>query len=73
LGPLGTAATNMPTVPSPGDYEYGEFGGMMIGRGNLSTMRKPAPVPFCPTQTLHAFPDASSRRPGGKPAKVVQG
>jgi hypothetical protein len=32
LSPLGTAATNMPIVPDPGDYNDGEFGGM-IGRG----------------------------------------
>jgi hypothetical protein len=34
LGPLGTAATNRPIVPAPGDYD-GEIGGMMIDRGNL--------------------------------------
>jgi hypothetical protein len=34
LGPLGTAATNMPIVPAPGDYDDGEIGGMMIGREN---------------------------------------
>jgi hypothetical protein len=33
LGPLGTAATNRPTVPAPGDHDDGELGGM-IGRGN---------------------------------------
>jgi hypothetical protein len=32
MGPLGTAATNRPIVPAPGDYDYGEIGGM-IGRG----------------------------------------
>jgi hypothetical protein len=52
LGPLGTAATNRPIVPAPGDYD-GEIGGM-IGRGNRSTQRKPAPVPLCPPQTPHA-------------------
>jgi hypothetical protein len=26
----------------------------MIGRGNRSTRRKPAPVPLCPAQTPHA-------------------
>jgi hypothetical protein len=26
----------------------------MIGRGNRSTRRKPAPVPLCPPQTPHA-------------------
>jgi hypothetical protein len=54
LGPLGTAATNRPIVPAPGDYDDGEIGGMMIGRGNRSTRRKPAPVPLCPSQTPHA-------------------
>jgi hypothetical protein len=48
LGPLGTAATNRPIVPAPSDYDDGEISGMMIGRGNRSTGRKPAPVPLCP-------------------------
>jgi hypothetical protein len=54
LGPLGTAATNRPIVPVPGDYYDGEIGGMMIGMGNRSTRRKPAPIPLCPPQTPHA-------------------
>jgi hypothetical protein len=29
LGPLGTAATNRPIVPSPGDYEDEEIGGII--------------------------------------------
>jgi hypothetical protein len=32
LDPLGTAATNRPIVPAPGDYDDGVIGGM-IGRG----------------------------------------
>jgi hypothetical protein len=56
LGPLGTAATNKPIVPAPGDYDDGEISGMMIGRGNRSTRRKPAPVPLCPPQTPHTLP-----------------
>jgi hypothetical protein len=52
LGTLGTTATNRPTVSAPGDDD-GETGGM-IGRGNRSTRRKPAPVPLCPPQTSHA-------------------
>jgi hypothetical protein len=55
LGPLGAAATNRPIVPAPGDYDNGEIGGI-IGRGNRSTRRKPAPVPLCPPQTPHAAP-----------------
>jgi hypothetical protein len=54
MSPFGTAATNMPIVPAPGDYDNGEFG-VMIGRGNRSTRRKPAPVPLCPPQTPHAI------------------
>jgi hypothetical protein len=53
LGPLGTAASNRPIVPAPGDYDDGKIGGM-IGRGNRSTRRKPPPVPLCPPQTTHA-------------------
>jgi hypothetical protein len=44
---IGTAATNRPIVPAPGDYDDGEIGGM-IGRGNRSTRRNPAPVRLCP-------------------------
>jgi hypothetical protein len=55
LGPLGTAATDRPIVPASGDYDDGEIGGMMIGRGNRST-RENLPVPFCPPQIPHALP-----------------
>jgi hypothetical protein len=34
LGSLGTTATNRPVVPAPSDYDGGEIGGMMTGRGN---------------------------------------
>jgi hypothetical protein len=53
LGPLGTAAANRPIVPAPCDYDDGEIGGM-IGRGNRSARRKPAPVQLCPPPTPHA-------------------
>jgi hypothetical protein len=49
LSPLSTAATNRPIVSAPGDYDDGEFGGM-IGRGNRSIQRKSAPVSLCPPQ-----------------------
>jgi hypothetical protein len=52
LGPLVTADINKTIVPAPGNYDDGEIGGM-IGRGNRSTLRKPAPVPLCPPQTPH--------------------
>jgi hypothetical protein len=61
LGPLCTVATNGPIVPAPGDYDDGEIGGMMIGRGNGSTRRKRAPVPVCPPQAPYALP---GREPG---------
>jgi hypothetical protein len=48
--PLGTSATEWPTVPAPGGYDDGEFGGMNIGKGNRSTKRKPATAPLCPPQ-----------------------
>jgi hypothetical protein len=41
-------------VSAPGDNDDGRIGGMMIGKGNRSTQRKPAPVPLCPPQTPHA-------------------
>jgi hypothetical protein len=53
LGPFGTAATNRPIVPAPGDYDDGEIGGM-IGRVNRSTRRKPVPMLLCPPQIPHA-------------------
>jgi hypothetical protein len=33
LSPFGTTATNWPVVPAPGDYEDGEFDGIMIWQG----------------------------------------
>jgi hypothetical protein len=47
ISPLDTLATEWPIVPAPSDCDdYGEFGGMKIGRGNRSTRRKPAPAPL---------------------------
>jgi hypothetical protein len=62
LGPLDTAATKRPIVPTSGDDDDdGEIGGMMIGMGNRSTRRKPAPMSLCPPQTPHPL---SGREPG---------
>jgi hypothetical protein len=61
LGPLGTAATDRPIVPAPGDYDNEEIGGMIIGRGNRSARRKPAPMPLCPHHKPHMLP---GREPG---------
>jgi hypothetical protein len=65
-GPLCTAATNSPIVPTPGDYDDGEIDGM-IDRGNRSTRRKPAPVPLCPPQTPHAARTATWAATVGSP------
>jgi hypothetical protein len=51
LGPLGTAAANRPFVLTPGDYDDGETGGMIISKGNRSTRGKSAPLPLRPPQT----------------------
>jgi hypothetical protein len=67
LGPLGTAATNRPIVPAPGDYDDGEIDGT-TGRGNRNTRRKPAPMPLCLPQNPTCCPDANSGRRSGKPA-----
>jgi hypothetical protein len=61
LGPLGTAANNRPIVPAPGDYDDREIGGIMIGRENRNTRRKPDPMPLCPLQIPHAL---QRREPG---------
>jgi hypothetical protein len=41
-------------VPDSGDYNDGEIGEMMIGRGNQSARRRLDKCPFCPTQTTYA-------------------
>jgi hypothetical protein len=63
LNPLGTTATNRPIVPAQDNYDDGEIGGMIIGRGNRSSRRKPAPVPFCPPETPHVLPGRESGPP----------
>jgi hypothetical protein len=62
LGPLDTAATSRPIVPTLADYDGGEIGGM-IGRENQSTRRKPVPVPLCPPQNPHALPGREPEPP----------
>jgi hypothetical protein len=36
-----------------GDGDYGETGGMKIGKEYRNTRRKPAPAPLCPPQMPH--------------------
>jgi hypothetical protein len=67
MGQLGTSATEWHIVPTPGDYDDGEFGGMQIGMGNRSLCRKPAPAPIYPPQIpLDKTPGSNSGRRGGK-------
>jgi hypothetical protein len=58
LSSLGTSANIWPIVPArdddyDDDEECGVVDGMKIGKGTLSTRRKPAPVPLCPSQIPH--------------------
>jgi hypothetical protein len=67
LGPLGTAATNRPIVPDPGDYDDGEIGGM-IGRGTEVLGKSLPQCRFVHHKTLMLCPDANPGRRGRKPA-----
>jgi hypothetical protein len=44
-----------------GDGKCGEIGGIKIGKGKRSTLRKPAPAPLCPPQI------PQNTRPGVEP------
>jgi hypothetical protein len=65
LGPLGTAATNGPIVPAPGDYDYGEIGGM---QGKPKYSEKTCPSAALSTTNPTCCPDANPGRRDGKPA-----
>jgi hypothetical protein len=54
-GTLGAVATTglLYQPQMIGDGDFGEIGGMKIGRGNRSTRKKPAPAPLCPPQIPH--------------------
>jgi hypothetical protein len=45
-----------PILPAPGVIEDGVFGGMKIGKGNRSTLRKPTLAPLRSPQILLARP-----------------
>jgi hypothetical protein len=63
LIPLGTAATSgllyKPQMIDEGDC--GAIGGIMIGRGNRSTRKKPDSAPLCPSQIPHDQTRARTR------------
>jgi hypothetical protein len=68
LSPFGTLATNWPISPAmdddddyDDDDECGAVGGMLIGRENRSTRRKPAPVPLSPPQIPRDLTRARTR------------
>jgi hypothetical protein len=67
LGPLGTEATNRPTVPAPGDYDNGEIGGM-IGRETPKYSEKTCSSAALSTTNPTCCPYANLGRRGGKPA-----
>jgi hypothetical protein len=68
FGRLGTAATNKPIVPAPGDFDDGEFGGMRIGGGKRKYLEKTCPSAALSTTNPTYCPDANPGRRGGKPA-----
>jgi hypothetical protein len=55
VGTLGSAATTglLYQPRMIGDGDWGEIGGIKIGRGCRSTRKKPAPAPLCPPQIPH--------------------
>jgi hypothetical protein len=66
LVPLGTVATNRPTVPAPGDYNDGEIGGMMIVQGKPKNLEK-----TCPSATLSTTQPTCSARTRTRAAAVT--
>jgi hypothetical protein len=67
VGPLDTAATNMPIVAAPGDYDDGEIG-EMIERGNPKYTGKSCPSVALSTTNPTCCPDVNPGLCGGKPA-----
>jgi hypothetical protein len=62
LGPLGTAAINMPIVQAQDDYDNGIIC-EIVGRGNRSIRRKPTPNAAVSTTKSHILPGRESRPP----------
>jgi hypothetical protein len=69
LGPLGTAATNRPIVPAPGNYDDdGEIGGMLIWEGKPKYSEITCPSASLSTTNPTYCPHANPARRDGKPA-----
>jgi hypothetical protein len=68
LGPLGTAATNRPIVPTPGDYDDGEIGRNDDWQGKPKYSEETCPSTALFTINPTCCPDANPDRRGGKPA-----
>jgi hypothetical protein len=60
LGPLGTAATRRPIVPTPGDYDMEKLMERLAGETEVLGENL-SPKPLCPPQTLYAAAVGSQR------------
>jgi hypothetical protein len=60
-----------PTGPDPDDEEYVD-GGMMIKRGNQSTLRKSALGSFCVPQTQYGLPRDCTHASGVRSRRLFE-
>jgi hypothetical protein len=67
IGSTGHCGHQWPIVPTPGDYDDGEIGGI-IGRGSRKYSEKTCPSAALSTTNPTCCPDANPCRRGGKPA-----
>jgi hypothetical protein len=68
LGPLGTMVTNRPIMPVLGDYDDGEIGGIMVGRGTEVLGENLPQCRFVHHKPHMLCPDVNPGCRGGKPA-----
>jgi hypothetical protein len=68
LGPLGTAATNRPTVPAPYDYDDDGKNWWNNWQGKQNYSEKTCPSAALSTINPTFCPEANPDRRGGKPA-----
>jgi hypothetical protein len=67
FGLLGTAASNRPIVPAPGDYDEGD-NGRMIGMGKPKYSEKTCPIAALSNTNPTCCPDAN---PGRRSRKLA--